>query len=64
MCELVEAHNDECDTWSKGLSIANLKDDSSRRELMKGASLGATPQKINFTFIPEDPTQSQLEEVD
>jgi predicted nucleic acid-binding Zn-ribbon protein len=63
MCDLVDAHIDECDRWFKGLSFASVTDDPPKRLLFKGSQLQqAVP--IQADFKPPDATETKLEQID
>jgi hypothetical protein len=64
MCDLADAHIDECETWFKGHSLVDARDDPRRRALLRGAQLtDATPVNIEFAR-PKDSTETQLEDID
>jgi hypothetical protein len=63
MCDLVEAHIEECDRWFKGLSFASVKDNPDKRLLLKGSQFqAAAPIPVSFT--PTDATETELEQID
>ncbi|OHS97066.1 hypothetical protein TRFO_09598 [Tritrichomonas foetus] len=65
MCDLIDAHIAECERWFKGLSFASVKDDPSKRALLKGSNFNdemTNPTLVDFK--PTDPTQTELEDVD
>ena len=65
MCDLIDSHIEECQRWFKGLSFTSLKDDPSKRALLKGSNLNEenyNPQLVDFK--PADPTQTELEDVE
>lgn len=64
MCELIDAHIDECDRWSKGHSFVHQKDDPSKRELLKGANLGLAGVPPPSNFIPSNANETELEDID
>jgi predicted nucleic acid-binding Zn-ribbon protein len=63
MCDLVEAHIEECDRWFKGLSFASVKDDPSKRLLLKGSQF-TQPAPVAANFSPADSTETELEQID
>jgi uncharacterized coiled-coil DUF342 family protein len=63
MCDLVDAHIEECDRWFKGLSFASVKDDPSKRMLLKGSQF-TQPAPIQANFVPKDSTETELEQID
>jgi predicted nucleic acid-binding Zn-ribbon protein len=63
MCDLVEAHIEECDRWFKGLSFASVKDDPAKRMLLKGSQF-TQPAPIQANFVPKDSTETELEQID
>lgn len=63
MCDLIDAHIDECERWSKGHSFVSVRDDPSKRALLKGADFNDNANPPLVTFTP-DPTQTELEEID
>lgn len=64
MADLIEAHIDECDRWSKGKSLLKQKDDPSKAMLLKGAKLGYDTTFNPNNFVPSNATETELEEVD
>jgi uncharacterized coiled-coil DUF342 family protein len=64
MCDLVDAHIEECDRWFKGLQFASVKDDPSKRLLMKGSNFQEVQTVQTVDFQPQDATQSELAEID
>ena len=64
MCDLIDAHLDECEQWSKGHSFSSAKDSSKRRALLKGANLQDDGPVEMANFVPGDPTESALENID
>ena len=63
MCDLIDAHIDECENWSKGQSFASTNN-SKRRALLKGSNLQDDGPVEMASFVPGDPTESALENID
>jgi hypothetical protein len=61
MCDLVEAHIEECDRWFKGLQFANV--DGPKCFLLKGATLPQVEMVQTVDFVPQDATQSELTDI-
>ena len=63
MCDLIDAHIDEVDNWAKAKGFVSIKDDPSKRALLKGSNLddSAKPQLIEFT---PSPNETELEDID
>jgi hypothetical protein len=54
MCDLVEAHIEECDRWFKGLSFTSIKDDPQKRLLLKGSQFSQpTQRRRNWSKLTE-----------
>lgn len=64
MCDLIEAHIEEVDRWSKGRSLVKQRDDPNKATLLKGAKLGFETAPNPGNFIPSNATETELEEVD
>ncbi|KAH0788560.1 hypothetical protein GPJ56_007525 [Histomonas meleagridis] len=64
MCDLIDAHIEECERWFKGLSFVSQKNDPMKAALLKGANFSANLNPELVTFVPQDPTQTELEEID
>lgn len=66
MCDLIDAHIEECERWYKGLSFASAKSDPSKRALLKGSNYNdenTNPQLVEIK-TPTDSTQTELEDID
>lgn len=66
MCDLIDAHLQECERWFKGLAFTSAKSDPAKRDLLKGSKLNN--EMVNPTLVevqpPTDPTQTELEDID
>lgn len=63
VCELVDAHIEECERWFKGLSFVSKRNDPAKADLLRGAGdAGADPQLV--AFVPQDATQTELEDIE
>ena len=63
MCDLIEAHIDECERWFKGLSFVHKKDDQLKMDLLKDADANiSNPELVHF--IPQDPSQTALMDIE
>ncbi|KAH0795553.1 hypothetical protein GPJ56_000432 [Histomonas meleagridis] len=64
MCDLIDAHIEECERWFKGLSFVSQKSDPLKSALLKGSNFSTNINPELVTFVPQDPTQTELEEID
>lgn len=63
MCNLIEEHIVECEKWSKGLAINSIKEDPSKKFLLKGSRFN-DEMALDEELQPINPTQTELENID
>ena len=54
----------ECDRWSRGIGVGPSGNDPRRRALLKGANLDDNGPVELATFVPQNATETELEEID